>query len=143
MIEEDNLGRAAAERFMMLDQLVIHESREASDPHWDMRLDIDDMSYEELLALEERIGNVNTGLADEKISGCVMEVACCSSARLQNDKENASCVICLEEYKLKDSLGGLKCGHDFHSDCIKKWLQVKNACPVCKAAAADDSGGTN
>jgi hypothetical protein len=31
---------------MMLDQLVIHESREASDPHWDMRLDIDDMSYE-------------------------------------------------------------------------------------------------
>ncbi|GJN35947.1 hypothetical protein PR202_gb24765 [Eleusine coracana subsp. coracana] len=60
MIEEDNLGRSAAE-------LVIHESREASDPHWDMRLDIDDMSYEELLALEERIGNVNTGLADEKI----------------------------------------------------------------------------
>jgi hypothetical protein len=30
----------------MLDQLVIHESREDSDPHWDMRLDIDDMSYE-------------------------------------------------------------------------------------------------
>jgi hypothetical protein len=50
---------------------------------------------QELIALEERIGNVNTGLADEKISGCVMEVACCSSARLQNDKENASCVICL------------------------------------------------
>jgi hypothetical protein len=50
---------------------------------------------QELLALEERIGSVDTGLADEKISGCVMEVACCSSARLQNDKENASCVICL------------------------------------------------
>jgi hypothetical protein len=31
---------------MMLDELVIHESREDSDPHWDMRLDIDDMSYE-------------------------------------------------------------------------------------------------
>ena len=31
---------------MMLDQLVIHETREAFDPHWDMRLDIDDMSYE-------------------------------------------------------------------------------------------------
>jgi len=34
------------QRFMMLDQLVINESREDSDPHWDMRLDIDDMSYE-------------------------------------------------------------------------------------------------
>ncbi|MFS7951817.1 hypothetical protein Hanom_Chr07g00599651 [Helianthus anomalus] len=32
-----------------------------------MRLDIDNMSYEELLALEERIGNVNTGLTEETI----------------------------------------------------------------------------
>jgi hypothetical protein len=47
-----------------------------------------------------------------------------------------------EDYKFKDSVGKLKCGHDYHADCIKKWLQVKNACPVCKASAADDSGGT-
>lgn len=149
IIEENNLRGSAAERFMMLDQLVIHESREDSDPHWDMRLDIDDMSYEELLALEERMGSVNTGLADEKISSCVMEVACCSSARIEEssarieeDSENARCTICLEDYKSKDSVGKLKCGHDFHTDCIKKWLQVKNACPVCKSSAADDSGGT-
>ncbi|KAF6982849.1 hypothetical protein CFC21_001182 [Triticum aestivum] len=139
MIEENNLGRSAAERFMMLDQLVIHESREALDPHWDMRLDIDDMSYEELLALEERIGNVNTGLADEKISGCVMELACRNSARTQNDQDKERCIICLEEYKHKDSLGKLKCGHDFHAGCIKKWLEVKNACPVCKADAANET----
>ncbi|XP_062179931.1 probable E3 ubiquitin-protein ligase HIP1 [Phragmites australis] len=143
LMEENNLGRSAAERFMMLDQLVIHESREEVDPHWDMRLDIDDMSYEELLALEERIGTVNTGLSDEKISGCVVEVACSSSGHTLNNQENASCIICLEEYKPKDPLGRLICGHDFHTDCIKKWLRVKNVCPVCKAAAAaDDSGAT-
>ncbi|OEL32037.1 E3 ubiquitin-protein ligase MBR1 [Dichanthelium oligosanthes] len=140
IIEENNLRGSAAERFMMLDQLVIHEAREDSDPHWDMRLDIDDMSYEELLALEERIGSVNTGLADEKISSCVMEVACCSSGRAQDVKENARCVICLEEYRFKDSVGKLKCGHDYHADCIKKWLQVKNVCPICKASVADDNG---
>lgn len=139
MIEDNNLGRSAAERFMMLDQLVIHESREAVDPHWDMRLDIDDMSYEELLALEERIGNVNTGLADEKISGCVVELACHSSSHTQNDQDNERCVICLEEYGHKVSLGRLKCGHDFHASCIKKWLEVKNACPVCKADATNDT----
>ena len=52
---------------------------------------------QELLALEERIGSVSTGLADEKISSCVMEVTCCSSARAQDGigKENARCVICL------------------------------------------------
>ncbi|KAL6607784.1 hypothetical protein ACP70R_040847 [Stipagrostis hirtigluma subsp. patula] len=141
MMEENNLGRSAAERFMMLDQLVIHESREEVDPHRDMRLDIDDMSYEELLALEERMGNVNTGLANEKISACVMEVPCCSPGYRQNDQDSTRCIICLEEYKPEDRMGRLKCGHDFHTECIKKWLQVKNACPVCKAAAADDDGG--
>ena len=52
---------------------------------------------QELLALEEHIGSVSTGLADEKISSCVMEVTCCSSARAQDGigKENARCVICL------------------------------------------------
>jgi len=143
IVEENNLRGSAAERFMMLDQLVIHESREDSDPHWDMRLDIDDMSYEELLALGERIGSVSTGLADETISSCVMEVTCCSSVPAQDGigKENTRCVICLEEYKFKDSMGKLKCGHDYHAGCIKKWLQVKSVCPICKACVADDSGG--
>lgn len=125
-----------AERFMMLDQLVFYESRETADPHRDMRLDVDNMSYEDLLALGEFIGNVNTGLADEKISNCVREVVCCSSDPTQNDQDDGSCVVCLEDYNDKDLLGVLKCSHDFHADCIKKWLQVKNSCPVCKAAAA-------
>ncbi|KAF8663023.1 hypothetical protein HU200_055613 [Digitaria exilis] len=129
-----------AERYMMLDQLVFYESRAAAaDPHRNMRLDIDNMSYEDLLALVEFMGNVNTGLADEKISKCVREVVCCSSDQMKNDQDDqddGSCVICLEGYKDKDVLGTLKCNHDFHADCIKKWLQTKNSCPVCKAAAA-------
>ncbi|AQK90352.1 putative RING zinc finger domain superfamily protein isoform X2 [Zea mays] len=129
-----------AERFMM-DQLVFYESRAAAaDPHRDMRLDIDNMSYEDLLALGESMGNVNTGLADEKISKCVKEVVCCSSDQMQTDQDDqdddGSCVICLEGYRDKDMLGILKCRHDFHAGCIKKWLQTKNSCPVCKAAAA-------
>ncbi|KAL6848146.1 hypothetical protein ACP4OV_022274 [Aristida adscensionis] len=126
-----------AERFMVMDQLVFYEPREAGDPHRDMRMDIDNMSYEDLLALGDFIGNVNTGLAEEKISGCVKVVVCCSSSdQAQDDQDDGSCVICLEEYKDKESLGVLKCCHDFHADCIKKWLQTKNSCPVCKAAAA-------
>jgi len=52
---------------------------------------------QELLALGERIGSVSTGLADEKISSCVMEVTCCSSVPAQDGigKENTRCVICL------------------------------------------------
>jgi len=125
-----------AERFMM-DHLVFYESRAAAaDPHRDMRLDIDNMSYEDLLALGEAMGNVNTGLADEKVSECVKEVVCCSSDHTQMDQDDGSCAICLEDYRDKEALGILKCRHDFYAGCIKKWLQTKNSCPVCKAAAA-------
>ncbi|KAM0918813.1 hypothetical protein ACQ4PT_008563 [Festuca glaucescens] len=129
-----------AQRLMLETQLAYYQSsRQAvADPHRDLRLNIDEMSYEELLALEETIGNVNTGLADEKISGCVKEVVCCSSDQAEDneDEEDGRCLVCLEGYIDNDLLGVLKCGHDFHAGCIKKWLQVKNACPVCKQAAA-------
>uniref|UniRef100_A0ACD5VND2 Uncharacterized protein n=1 Tax=Avena sativa TaxID=4498 RepID=A0ACD5VND2_AVESA len=129
-----------AQRLMMLEShlALYQQTRQAvADPHRDLRLNIDEMSYEELLALEESIGSVNTGLADEKIAGCVKEVVCCSSdeAEDEEDEEDGRCLVCLEGYKDNDLLGILKCGHDFHSGCIKKWLQVKNACPVCKQAA--------
>ncbi|PKU65239.1 E3 ubiquitin ligase BIG BROTHER [Dendrobium catenatum] len=43
-----------------------------------------------------------------------------------------------EEYKEGQSIGRLNCRHDFHSRCIKKWLLIKNACPICKSAALGD-----
>lgn len=99
------------------------------DRHRDMRLDIDNMSYEELLVLEERIGNVNTGLTEETISGCLKQ----KTYATVPDAE--PCCICQEEYKNGDDIGGLECGHDFHISCIKKWLVQKNMCPVCKSVA--------
>lgn len=39
---------------------------------------------------------------------------------------------------MEDIIGTLKCGHDFHVDCVRKWLSIKNLCPICKASATDD-----
>ncbi|XP_026663705.2 uncharacterized protein LOC103715640 isoform X2 [Phoenix dactylifera] len=41
------------------------------DQHRDMRMDIDNMSYEELLALEEKMGTVSTALSEEQLSKCL------------------------------------------------------------------------
>ncbi|XP_057779101.1 probable E3 ubiquitin-protein ligase ZFP1 isoform X2 [Salvia miltiorrhiza] len=112
-------------------------SRAMVDQHRDMRLDIDNMNYEELLALGERIGSVSTGLSDGLISKCLTESIYCSSDLFQDD---GTCVICLEEYKNMDDVGILRvCGHDFHVACIKKWLPLKNLCPICKSPAIDDN----
>ncbi|KAM0008771.1 putative transcription factor C2H2 family [Helianthus debilis subsp. tardiflorus] len=95
-----------------------------------MRLDIDNMSYEELLALEERIGNVNTRLTEETIAKHLKQKWYVVE-RGQPDVE--PCSVCQEEYKDGDDLGTLECGHDFHHGCIKQWLQHKNLCPICKS----------
>ncbi|XP_066344674.1 probable E3 ubiquitin-protein ligase HIP1 isoform X2 [Miscanthus floridulus] len=104
------------------------------DRHRDMRLDIDNMSYEELLALQERIGNVSTGLSEEDVIKLLKQRKF-SSWRLKASLDPEPCCICQEEYVDGDDLGRLDCGHDFHAGCIKQWLVVKNVCPICKNTA--------
>lgn len=108
------------------------------DEYRDMRLDIDNMRYEELLELEETIGNVNTGLSEDHIPSCLTVSARCSSTPSQEDLSEAGCPICLEEYKDGDNLGIMKCRHAYHLSCIKDWLRRKNNCPICKTPALDD-----
>ncbi|CCW65060.1 unnamed protein product [Phytomonas sp. EM1] len=125
--------------------------------HMGLDRDIDDMSYEELLALEERIGNVSKGVSSDK------EMISCMR-RLSRPPTEGSCVICLDAFKGEEpeepapSDGGhsredgaserkndggaspvvprpcvcmKNCGHIFHLNCIKQWLQMDKRCPVC------------
>ncbi|KAJ0971639.1 hypothetical protein J5N97_019598 [Dioscorea zingiberensis] len=112
------------------------------DRHRDMRLDIDDMSYEELLALEEQIGDVSTGLTEESILQNLKTCFHIASSRSsfsdsssRSSPENETCTVCQVEYEENERLGILNCGHKYHADCIKQWLLVKNICPICKTSA--------
>lgn len=127
--------RIRSQALLMDDVSNVYGSRNLFDRYGDMRLDVDNMSYEELLALGERIGSVNTGLSEDVISDC-LNIATYAS---DENQEDASCSICLEEYKNEEENGRLKCGHDYHLGCIKKWLSMKNACPICKAPAIADT----
>ena len=51
------------------------------------------------------------------------------------DEEHDCCVICQEGYRNDEKIGFLDCGHEYHADCLKKWLLRKNVCPLCKAPA--------
>ncbi|XP_059283512.1 probable E3 ubiquitin-protein ligase ZFP1 isoform X2 [Lycium ferocissimum] len=128
-------------RVAMLDVPAYHEVGNVVDQFRDMRLDINHMSYEELLALGEHIGNVTTGLSEEAIvtnlktriflsteTPCALESVACQDHK-------TDCVICQTGYIDQDKIGVLECGHEHHEDCIKKWLVVKNICPICKSTA--------
>ncbi|CAI9783598.1 unnamed protein product [Fraxinus pennsylvanica] len=112
------------------------------DQHHDMRLDIDNMSYEELLALEECMGTVSTAVSQEELSKCLVRSIYhggLSDEKVKGsskDVDDIKCSICQEEYVLGDETEKLvECQHQYHVTCIHQWLQLKNWCPICKASA--------
>lgn len=120
------------EDVMLLDHSIFFNMADINDRHRDMRMDVDNMSYEELLALEERIGNVCTGLKEGTILKHLKQRKFKVTRPKDVETEPEPCSICREEYTKGDMLGTLDCGHDFHRDCIKQWLALKNLCPICK-----------
>ncbi|XP_059456340.1 E3 ubiquitin-protein ligase MBR2-like isoform X2 [Corylus avellana] len=92
------------------------------------------LQFEELLALEDHIGNVGIGLSEEAILANLRQRKY-EFITLESPAEKEPCCICQEEYVDGDDLGKLDCGHDFHFTCVKQWLVLKNSCPICKKMA--------
>ncbi|CAA3024028.1 E3 ubiquitin-protein ligase AIP2 [Olea europaea var. sylvestris] len=46
--------------------------------------------------------------------------------------EDAVCSICQETLVVNDKMQELPCEHMFHPPCLKPWLDVHNACPICR-----------
>lgn len=110
------------------------------DQHRDMRLDIDNMSYEELLALEEEMGSVSTALSEEELSKflriSIYKPLHIKDWRTRGDGclDDMKCSICQEEFIAGDEIGRVGCDHGYHAVCINQWLRLKNWCPICKVS---------
>ncbi|XP_050902428.1 probable E3 ubiquitin-protein ligase ZFP1 [Lathyrus oleraceus] len=122
---------------------LFNEVENQDDEHQDMHLNIDDMSYEELLQLGERIGSVSIGLSKETIA-IQLKTKLFSPSPIainleelppEEDGENNSFLICqdnslisftnqvylligYEEFKDQEKIGVIKCKHEYHADCI-------------------------
>ena len=88
---------------------------------------VDNMSYEELLALEERMGNVSKGLTKEQIDKLPKEKF------LKSKYIDDKCIVCQYEFKNYEKVIVLPCKHCFHPDCIEEWLKNQKVCPYCKS----------
>ena len=76
------------------------------------------MTYEQLLELELKNGKVNKGLSYEFIKK--MEE---KEWKDKNDTTIELCSICFEKFVVGLKFKRLeKCGHEYHSRCIDKWL---------------------
>ena len=85
----------------------------------------DDATYEELLYLEKKIGDVSKGLSKKELDR--LKITTYLSGR-KKDK----CLICLGWLEDKEEIRNLKCKHLFHRHCIDNWLSKNKTCPICK-----------
>ncbi|KAF3918703.1 hypothetical protein AA313_de0207957 [Arthrobotrys entomopaga] len=46
--------------------------------------------------------------------------------------EGTECVICQDEYKSDEEVVKLPCKHLYHEECVKRWLETHDACPICR-----------
>ncbi|XP_074560922.1 uncharacterized protein LOC141817151 [Curcuma longa] len=142
------LEQIEQERDLTYEQLLVLQSNlllgaiRFHDQHRDMRMDIDNMSYEELLALEEKMGTVSTALTEDQLSKCLKKSTYPNAYLVpgttvhDSDCDDVKCSICQEEYIIGDEVGRLWCEHQYHVGCIQHWLQQKNWCPICKSSAS-------
>jgi hypothetical protein len=88
----------------------------------------DAMSYEQLLQLEDNMGNVNKGITKKQFDKL-------PKVKYNKEKysENYQCIICMEEFEKNEKVKLLPCGHIFHDNCIKEWLMKQKSCPFCKS----------
>lgn len=48
------------------------------------------------------------------------------------DDDEPMCTVCLGEYEEGEAIMQLPCHHQFHDNCISKWMLTHNTCPICR-----------
>lgn len=57
---------------------------------------------------------------------------------LDAETTNGECAICLSDQKIGQLASRMPCGHLFCSECLRKWLEKSNTCPVCRYEVETD-----
>ncbi len=99
--------------------------------------DSDDLSYDELLRLGERIGDVKEErwalIAHDKIRQ--LPTLLWNRSMADGREENhtlVKCQVCQFPYEEDDELRRLPCEHYFHRECVDSWLSTKDTCALCR-----------
>lgn len=87
---------------------------------------VDNMTYEELLELEEKIGKVSNGLTEDEIKQLKQEKF------IKYKYLEEKCIVCQYDFKELENIVVLPCKHCFHFPCIKPWISNQHHCPLCK-----------
>ncbi|AWP09029.1 putative E3 ubiquitin-protein ligase CIP8-like [Scophthalmus maximus] len=89
--------------------------------------------YEALLAFEERQGSV----VSNKLTRREIQRFPTKTFQSSTSAGKTQCQICFCDYAAGEKLRMLPCFHDYHVQCIDRWLKDNATCPICRANLAD------
>lgn len=92
----------------------------------------DNPSYEDLLWLSNILGQVRPNTTTQAAVEEAIPVTIWSDDT-KTQVNHEQCLVCLDEFALKQPVRILKCQHVFHRECVDRWLcEAHNSCPVCR-----------
>lgn len=137
---------ANADQFSNEDLAALQAAMEEEDPNASVDEDVEDdsqeLSYDTLLRLGERIGDVKSerwAMRSHKEIAKLPTFIYEGSDKIKEHNDSTSkCLICQEKYDQSDNLRVLPCKHCFHIECVDQWLATKDCCPYCRQEIASD-----
>jgi Ring finger domain len=123
------------------------EREEAANVLGDDHDDADgEISYETMLELGERIGDVKTERWTmvakkeiEKLPTFAFDASSTNETAIRKDASENKCLVCQCEYENGEMCCRLPCGHIFHREgCIDQWLLTHDFCPYCRQQITQD-----
>ena len=144
-----NFLRDNADQYSDMDLAALEAAMAEEDPLAQVDDDAEgeeedaELSYDAMLRLGERIGNVKeerwaivSSTHIEKLPTFKF-----SPSMAEGKEENHTerkCQVCQCEYEAEEDLRRLPCGHCFHTDCVDIWLATKDSCPFCRKCILQD-----
>lgn len=86
--------------------------------------------YEWLCRLDDGLEN-RKGADDDTINKLPTTKYEDTHLAIQFQDPNVRCPICLEEFSEGETMRVMPCTHNYHKDCLDKWLKMKAVCPIC------------
>ncbi|CAK9135270.1 unnamed protein product [Ilex paraguariensis] len=152
--ENENLGKVAREAKERLDERL-RAQRKSETKRCQERLRImggrNSPSNQERLRGKEIENRTKTSTTQEKLKGIdgrsmvlrdlqteVFGLKKSGLKRLSWAKlggkglEPEECAVCLDQFKVGETLVHLPCAHRFHSRCLEPWLENNAHCPCCR-----------
>ncbi len=134
-----NEGDAALAMRLLREEEEAH--RAAQDEATAAASDPDYMSYDELLELGQRIGDVKQErwrIDGRRYVDALTPAPWRPRAGATGQEfPAATCLVCQYDLEEDEMAIQLPCEHVFHADCIKPWLEDHDTCVTCKRSLKD------